>query len=198
MADAPQSALQGVLRSGRGGASADGAGVAAQERRGLTIVQLAGLPGVSGWRAEVEAFLGLALPPPGKSAISGARSALWVGSDRWLIVEEGRTGLVAAMERIPAETLAVTDLSHARAVLRLSGPCVREVLAKGCAVDLHPRSAGAGACFVTALARHAAILHIVEAATVDAYVYRSFGQDLVDWLTVAAAEYGFQVIARAN
>jgi sarcosine oxidase subunit gamma len=72
------------------------------------------------------------------------------------------------------------------------------VLAKGCAVDLHPRSAGAGACFVTALARHAAVVHVVESATIDAYVYRSFGQDLFDWLTAAAAEYGFQVIAHAN
>ena len=35
---------------------------------------------------------------------------------------------------------AVTDVSSGYTVLRLSGPPVRDVLAQGCPLDLHPRS----------------------------------------------------------
>jgi heterotetrameric sarcosine oxidase gamma subunit len=37
---------------------------------------------------------------------------------------------------------SVTDQSHGRVFFRIAGPCVRDVLAKGTPVDLHPRIFG--------------------------------------------------------
>jgi heterotetrameric sarcosine oxidase gamma subunit len=190
------SALAAVSRSGRGGVATGAPGLVIVERRPLTIVQVSEIPGVAGNRSALEKALGLALPHPGKAAAADARAALWVGPGRWFVVEQGRGDLATRLETAAAGSLAVTDLSHSRTVLRLWGAKVFDVLAKGCAVDLHPRSVAAGDSIVTGLARHAVVLHVVDAApTVDVYVYRSFGQDLFEWLTEAASEYGYEVAA---
>jgi len=185
------SALQSVLRPGRGGESGP-VGVRIAERCDLSIVQVGAIPGVTANRAAIEAAVGAALPAPNKSAI-GRRVALWAGPGRWFVIEPGRGALADALEKAAGGSLAITDLSHSRTVLRISGPRVRDVLAQGCAADLHRRAARAGDCFVTAVARHSAVLHVVEDAAMDVYVYRSFGQDLLEWLLEAAAPYGYEI-----
>jgi sarcosine oxidase subunit gamma len=187
------SALQTVLRAGRGG-EAGAVGIKIAERRDLSIVQVAVIRGVVDDRAAIGTAIGAALPAPNRSAV-GRCTALWVGPGRWFVVAPGRGALASELEKASGGGLAVTDLSHSRVVLRISGPKLREVLAQGCAVDLHPRAAKAGDCFVTSVARHSAVLHFVDDATVDLYVYRSFGQDLVEWLLEAAAPYGYEIVA---
>src|SRR5262249_35582268 len=123
----------------------------------------------------------------------GRRTALWIGPGRWFVVEPGRSALADELEKAAGGSAAITDLSHSRTALRVGGPRVRDVIAQGCAVDLHPRTAQAGAGFVTAVARHSAVLHLVDATTMDVYVYRSFGQDLAEWLLEAAAPYGYEI-----
>ena len=188
---AEASALQSVLRPGRGG-EAGAVGVKIAERRDLSIVQISAIPGTTADRSAIESAIGAALPAPGKTAV-GRSTALWVGPERWFVVAPGRNDLAEQLEKI-AGGLAITDLSHSRTVLRLSGPKLRDVLAQGCSVDLHPRAAKAGDCFVTAVARHSALLHLVDDTTADIYVYRSFGQDLVEWLLEAAAPYGYEIV----
>lgn len=197
MADAMQSrsALRAVLQPGSGG-SPQSPGLTIQERRPLTVVQLSEIPGIAGPRAQIETALGMALPPARKSSMSGLRSTLWVGPGRWFVVEPGTNDLAAVLDRVAAGAFAITDLSHSRTVLRVSGAKVRDVLAQGCAIDLHPRSVSAGDSIVAGFARYAVVLHVIDSSpTVDLYVYRSYGQDLVEWLTEAAAQYGFRIIA---
>lgn len=189
------SALQSVLRPGRGG-EADAVGVRIAERRDLSIVQVSVIPGVAADRVAVESIIGAALSAPGKTVV-GRGIALWVGPERWFVVAAGRNDLADELEKAAGGSLAITDLSQSRTVLRISGPKLRDVIAQGCAVDLHPRAAAAGDCFVTAVARHSALLHLVDDATADIYVYRSFGQDLVEWLLEAAAPYGYEIAERA-
>jgi sarcosine oxidase subunit gamma len=184
-------ALQSVLRPGRGGEPGL-VGVKIADRRELSIVQVSVIPGIVDNRTAIEAVVGTALPASNKSA-TGRRTALWVGPGRWFVVEPGRGTLADELEKAAGGSAAITDLSHSRTVLRVAGPRVRDVIAQGCAVDLHPRVAKAGDCFVTAVARHSALLHVVDAATMDVYVYRSFGQDLVEWLLEAAAPYGYEI-----
>lgn len=185
------SALQSVLRPGRGGEPGS-AGIKIAERRDLAIVQVAVIPGVASDRAAIEAAVGATLPAPNKSA-AGRGTALWVGPERWFVVAPGRGGLIDDLEKAAGDGLAITDLSHSRVILRVSGTKLRDVLAQGCAVDLHPRATKAGDCFVTSVARHSAVLHLVDDTTADIYVYRSFGQDLVEWLLEAAAPYGYEI-----
>jgi sarcosine oxidase subunit gamma len=188
---AESSALRSVLRPGRGG-EAGAVGLKIMERRDLSIVQVSAIPGAAANRAAIESAIGAVLPAPGKTAV-GRGVALWVGPERWFVVASGRNGLAGELEKI-AGGLAITDLSHSRTVLRLSGPKLRDVIAQGCSVDLHPRATKAGDCFITAVARHSALLHLVDDTTADIYVYRSFGQDLVEWLFEAAAPYGYEIV----
>ncbi len=70
-----------------------------------------------------------------------------VGPGEWLVVSQSETpeGLQRSLALVLAETAYVLDQSDGRIVLRLSGPNVRRILAKGVAIDLHPSVFGLGA-----------------------------------------------------
>ena len=77
---------------------------------------------------------------------------------------------------------------------RLSGPCVRTVLAKGVPLDLHPRAFGPGYAAVTAVAGIG--VHLWQLAgepTYELAVPRGFAASFWRWLAAAAVEFGFAV-----
>ena len=86
---------------------------------------------------------------------------------------------------------AVVDLTELRTVIAVSGAHARDLLAKGCTLDLHPRAFPAGACAQTGLARAGALLHLVdETPTFEITILRSFADYMWVWLADAAQEYG--------
>jgi sarcosine oxidase subunit gamma len=123
--------------------------------------------------------LGLPLEPNRVQASDG-RSALWLGPDEWLVVADGPLAL-----DVPAGAGSVVDLSANRVVLELRGPGARDVLAAGCALDLHPRAFGPGRCAQTLLARANVILEQTAADAYRVYVRPSFAAYLRDWLDEA-------------
>jgi sarcosine oxidase subunit gamma len=115
----------------------------------------------------------------------GARAALWLGPDEWLLVDAAFTGaaIVAELETaFGARPHSAVDVSANRVVLELSGAGTKEVLSKGCSLDLDPRGGWIpGRCAQTLLARVPVILHErVDASRV--LVRPSFADYLVDWL----------------
>ncbi|MDP6346217.1 MAG: sarcosine oxidase subunit gamma family protein [Alphaproteobacteria bacterium] len=181
------SALDGVYRTGGIGRQA---GVTMAERRGLAITQVAAFPDTAMTVAGAieEAFV---LAPPMEPCLSTLgldRSICWVGPQRWWLIG-------------PAVTLdlgadgAVTDLSHGRAAIRLSGPALRDLLAKGCSLDFHPRAFRAGDCPQSAVAHIQCLIHCLDdGPTVDLYPARSYAVSLWQWLTDAAGEFGYEVL----
>jgi sarcosine oxidase subunit gamma len=131
-----------------------------------------------------------ALPePPGAVAQVRGRTALWLGPDEWLVV--GADGEQGEIERAFADALSVVDVSGQRTTLELRGPRAREVLEKGCSLDLHPWRFSAGRCAQTLLARADVVLWQVD----DEPGYRllvgcSFAPYLVHWLLDAMREFG--------
>ena len=156
-------------------------------------------------RAELEfieaaASVGLSLPTePCTAATTEAGAALWLGPDEWLIVTvpgaEGAlaASLHAALAGLPA---AVVDVTDSRTMLRVSGHAARAVLAKGCALDFHPRGFAAGAVKQSLLAKVDVVIRRPSGAPDDAdpvfevTVLRSFADHLWRWLVDAATEYG--------
>ena len=72
---------------------------------------------------------------------------VWAGPDEWFVIAAaGRTDAIERALRTSLADLhhAITDVGSGYSVLRLSGPPVREVLAQGCPLDLHPRAYGVG------------------------------------------------------
>jgi len=163
---------------------------------GLRLHDAPGAPprraGSPAGHAVVAAALGFPLPEvPNTTTGDGARTALWLGPDEWLLVgPPGEARSLEAMleEALPREVGSVIGLSANRTVLELRGPHARDVLAAGCSLDLHPRAFGPGDCAQTLLARAAVILHQTDLEPVYRILVRgSFAGYLADWLLDAAA-----------
>ncbi len=123
-------------------------------------------------------------------------SALWLGPDEWMLTcAPGSEDAVAESLRVAVAGAhaTVVDISDARTVFRLSGAAARTVLAKGCALDLHPRAFALGDVAQTRLAKADVILHQTideddnDGPVFDIYVARSFADYLWRWLADAMA-----------
>jgi len=130
---------------------------------------------------------------PNAAVDAGTIRVLALGPDQWLLVCEQT--LPPPADIPPGVTL--TDVSHGRAVVRVAGPRVRDALAKGCALDLHPRAFPVARCAQTVIARIPLLLDHVDVDTFDFYCPRSYADAFWHWLTEACEEYGC-VIASAD
>lgn len=136
----------------------------------------------------------LSLPAAGTVSMAGSRRILWLGPDEWLAVctEADAGTLVTALEQALAGAHAlVSDVSHGRCILGLSGPDARHVLMKGCSLDLDSVAFAAGRCAQSALARaHMLLFQVSDAPCYHLHIHRSFADYVYCWLEDAAAEYG--------
>ncbi|AXS42195.1 sarcosine oxidase subunit gamma family protein [Breoghania sp. L-A4] len=139
--------------------------------------------------------LGSGLPLEANTVAEAAGvTVYWLGPDEWLILTPpgAEHALIATLrEALSGVHCAVVDVSGNRALIRMSGAEAREILAKGCSLDLHPRSFKAGDCAQTLIARCGVILHQRDdAPSYDLLPRRSFSEYLWLWLVDASAEYG--------
>jgi sarcosine oxidase, subunit gamma len=141
------------------------------------------------------AALGAALPTaPNTWAQAGPGRAIWLGPDEWLLTSPTeRPEQLAGRIREAALPFGgtVADVSAQRITLRLTGPHARDVLAKGCSIDLHPRSFRRGDCAQTMLAQAGVVL-LALTDSGDDYVIlvrSSYAGYLADWLADAALEF---------
>lgn len=100
--------------------------------------------------------LGLRLPLVANTIeAAGKVTALWLSPDEWLVIEASDDAAAARVEDIMQtladEHVAATDVSSGQTILMLRGLHVREALARGCPLDLHPRSLKPGECAQTLL-----------------------------------------------
>jgi sarcosine oxidase, subunit gamma len=116
---------------------------------------------------------------------------LWLGPDEWLVLAEpDQDGLEAALvDAIDGRGGAVTDASAQRTAITLTGRGAAQVLAHGCAIDLHPHRAPAGSCWQTLLARTGVIIKVADdsATSFELLVRSSFADYLAAWLIDAIA-----------
>jgi sarcosine oxidase subunit gamma len=191
-----QSALahRALQRAGVEPAAAQ-AGVALSERPFRAMVIVRGDATDAGFIGAVRAAAGLELPlQPNTAARGSAVTALWLGPDEWLLMAApGEERVLAAALRagLSGRHAAVVDVSESRTIIALSGPRARDLLGKGCTLDLHPRAFPAGACAQTGLARAGVILFLADdAPSFEIILLRSFADYLWTWLADAAREYG--------
>ena len=80
-------------------------------------------------------------------------------------------------------------------MLRLSGDRVRDVLAKGVPVDLHPRNFRTGDVASTLVAHIGVqIEQLDDRPTFQLMAFRSLAGSLWSWLTKSAAEFGYEIV----
>jgi sarcosine oxidase subunit gamma len=141
----------------------------------------------------VRSATGLDLPiAPNTVATQGDCAALWLSPDEWLIVGpfDRRADMIDTLRKaLAGRHSSVTDVSANRTMLELSGSKAREMIAKGCGLDLHPRSFASGQCAQTLVARSQALIwQTDDAPTYRLFVRPSFAAYLADFLVDAMKE----------
>lgn len=142
----------------------------------------------------VEGALGQPLPLEPNTTTRGAHCVYWLGPDEWLI-STGRGKreqvLVRLADSLSGLHVAVNDVTGGNVVLQLKGAQTRNLLAKGCTLDLHPSEFAVGSCAQSGLAKANVLLGLADdAPTFDVIVRRSFADYTVKWLQHAGREYG--------
>jgi sarcosine oxidase subunit gamma len=145
--------------------------------------------------AEVSAPVGAAFgaPPPLeplRAAVEGARAALWLGPDEWLLIAEDDDGrLGGAVEAALAGVAhALTDVSHRQCAIELSGPRAARLLNAGVPLDLDPEAFPIGMVTRTVLLKAEITLWRREAERFRLEVARSFAPYVAAILTASARD----------
>ena len=110
----------------------------------------------------------------------------WLGPDEWLLVSAlGKESDIAEQlgENLAEQCYSLVDVTGGQVMMRLRGPRAREVLAKGCTLDLHPRAFKTGQCAQTTLAKTSMLIALADdTPTFDIIVRRSFAEYTARWL----------------
>ncbi len=177
-------------------------GIRLAERTSLGKIDLRGDPADRAFMSGVGRVLDLLLPTePGTTASKGQITALWHGPDQWLLTcpaDDAAFFINTLRQALADSHAALTDISDGRIALTLAGPSARDVLAKGCPLDLHPRAFRPGQCAQSLLAKASVLLHLRDddpqtGPIFELFVARSFSHYLWIWLEDAGLEYGVQV-----
>ena len=195
---APHSAWAGILKDGHIGlAGTTGVKVTARDGLGIASI-IACETRAAALAPAVNARFGLDLPATPVVTRSATHAAVWSGPGQWLLIADDATGFAGAWQALSG-LAAVADQSSGRAVLKLSGPKVRDALAKGCMLDLHPVAFPVGMTALTSIAHIGVHLWRVEdgpeGAVFEIMVARSMAGSFWSWLSASVAEFGCEVVS---
>jgi heterotetrameric sarcosine oxidase gamma subunit len=141
--------------------------------------------------------------PFGRAARDAGELLIGSAPGQWLVLAPpgAAAGVARRLETIaadsaPEEFVTVTDLTHGRALVRLTGERAPNLLARLCPADLHDDMAPDGAAFRTPVAGLATDLVRDDHAGMISYLLhceRSSGQYLFDTLVAAGEPFGIGV-----
>ena len=164
------------------------------------MIDLRGLTTDRKFMSAVKSTLGVDLPKsPRTSNTWGDIRVLWLSSDQWLITcarskaQSLADELSSALASVHSLVVNVSDM---RAIIRLEGTRVREVVMKGSSLDLTDGDYTPGTVRRMRFAEIATLLHIVEDNVIDIYMFRSYADYTWQFL-LKAARKGSEVAALA-
>jgi sarcosine oxidase subunit gamma len=153
---------------------------------------------VQSWDSEalapvaVNVVLGADWPHKAGTVVTGSAEVICVGPTDWLLLA-GDPDATSWLERIDAafqgSTFRATDVSQALTRLQISGPEVRDLLAKGCSLDLHPPLFPPGCAARTRFAGMPVIVCCTGTSAFELIVTRSYTDYLLSWLADAELEF---------
>ena len=161
-------------------------------RSDLGHINLRGRVSDTGFLRTVEQQLGQPLPVEPNTVSIGHHQVCWLGPDEWLVVtpiDEAAALARGLAEALASSHAAINDLSGGQVALMLQGQRSRELLARGCTLDMHPRVFSTGDCAQSGLAKANVLVALVDdAPTFIIVVRRSFSDYLCRWLAHAGRE----------
>ncbi len=182
MADAVQAAVRNPAQAGR--------------EFQATGVKLATLPpahriSLRAPAASVAALskaLGLTLPEkPKTSASKGSRTALWLGPDEWLVIDDGANDPLQDCAGVEALHSAV-GISHRNMAISVTGQGAENTVSAGCPQDLSLAAFPVGACSRTILGKSEIVLLRTGEEAFRVECWRSFSDYVFTFLAEAARD----------
>lgn len=132
---------------------------------------------------------GVNLPDRGRITLKGEHGIAWMAPDEVLILcphVQVHDRLAALREDLGGQHALAVNVSDARAMFRLRGARVREIVAKLAPVDMHPGRFEQGMFRRTRFAQVPAAFWMPDGETVQILCFRSVARYMFDLLTVAA------------
>ncbi|MER9233298.1 sarcosine oxidase subunit gamma [Mesorhizobium sp. M0622] len=138
--------------------------------------------------AALSKALGVALPQrPKTSAAKAGRTALWLGPDEWLVIDESGKDPLADCAKISVPHSAV-GISHRNVAISVTGPAAAATINAGCPQDLSLDAFPVGAASRTILGKVEIVLLRTAADAFRVECWRSFSDYVFTFLSEAARD----------
>ncbi|CDX61383.1 conserved hypothetical protein [Mesorhizobium plurifarium] len=192
-----RSPLDRALVAGRYGAQGD-AGVALTEIRNFDLVQMMARRGKAREMTKAAtARFGIAAPETPKAVGTADATLIWSGPDQFLVLSKGGKYTMDTLAPAFAGSASLSDQSHARALISVSGDKARATLAKLSSIDLHPDAFGIGAAAATSMDHTSITLWRGDdrngQAVFNLLVFATFAESLWHTILDSAAECGVTI-----
>ncbi len=161
------------------------------EVKNLTIVQVVQYKKV---KIELKSIKIDGLEFPTKNSMVTANKEtriLWNAPKTWLIISTKEGIIKTIKENCNTENFAITDISHSRAVIQIKGLHTREVLKKGCPLNINEFKQNN--CAGTVFHGITIVVDCIDNKpdTFNLLTLRSFGESFYHHVTDAALEFGY-------
>ncbi|WP_095199142.1 sarcosine oxidase subunit gamma [Mesorhizobium carmichaelinearum] len=192
-----RSPLERALVSGAYGAPGD-AGVALTEIRNFDLVQVMARRGKAAEMSKAaKGRFDVAAPETPKVARTADATLIWSGPDQFFVLSKGGKHGIGALGQAFAQSASLSDQSHARVLISVSGTKARAMLAKLSSIDLHPDVFAIGAAAATSM-DHTSVTLWRSAdrdglAVFSVLVFATFAESLWHTMLDSAAEYGLAI-----
>ena len=130
---------------------------------------------------------------PGVATKSRTYTAIPLSPGQWMMIsgEKGSDGFAEQIRSKIKKNGYVSEQSDGRVIFRITGSRARELMQKGCRLDLDPSVASGGWCAQTQMAQAGVIIHqLDDKPTYDILVFSGFAQHFAEWLEHTGAQLG--------
>ncbi|MER8828912.1 sarcosine oxidase subunit gamma [Mesorhizobium sp. M0938] len=194
-----RSPLEHALVPGPYGAGGVTPGISLTEIRNFDLIQIMARRGKAADLASAaKARFGMAAPDVPKAVSASDMTLIWSGPDQFLALSKGGKHAMDTLSQAFSQSASLSDQSHARALISVSGAKARAMLAKLSSIDLHPAALPVGAGAATSIDHTSVNLwrggdQTDGQAVFNLLVFATFAESLWHTMLGAAAEYGIDI-----
>lgn len=193
-----RSPLERALVAGPYGAHGD-AGVSLTEIRNFDLVQVMARRGKAAETATAaNGHFGVAAPETPKAVRTADATLIWSGPDQFFVLSKGGRHGMGALAPGFSGSASLSDQSHARVLISISGTKARMMLAKLSSIDLHAEAFPVGAAAATSMDHTSVTLwrgndRTDGQAVFNVLVFATFAESLWQMMLDSGAEYGIEI-----
>ncbi|ETA71785.1 sarcosine oxidase subunit gamma [Mesorhizobium loti] len=172
------------------------AGVTLTEIRNFDLIQVMARRGKAAEMAKAaKGRFSVAVPETPKAIGTRDATLIWSGPDQFFVLSQGGKHGIGALGQAFAQSASLSDQSHARVLISISGAKARAMLAKLSSIDLHPGVFAVGAAAATSMDHTSVTLWRGDdgsngEAVFNVLVFATFAESLWHTMLDSAAEYG--------